>query len=160
MAQKPYKHNIEYIQKFYSYGSEAKLLEIKPVYEEENVTIPKKKREPVTNICIDPVAFCAMMLSLVMLLMMIVSFVQFRIDCQDHAAMTNYLAELREDNILLHQGYAAHVDLARIESTAQALGMIPISQAQTMSIKVVVPQLQPEPTLLDDIVWFFSGLFE
>ena len=160
MAQKPYKHNIEYIQKYYSYGSEAKVLEIKPVYEEEPVVVPKKKREPVTNLCIDPLALCALMLSVVMLLMMITAFVQFRIDCQDHAVMTKYVNQLREDNILLHQSYNARVDLERIETMATALGMIPIDQAQTIRIKVEVPQPEPEPTVIDDIIWFLSGLLE
>lgn len=159
MAQKPYKHNIEYIQKFYSYGSEAKVLEIKPIYEED-VKLPKKKREKATTIFIDPVALCAALLAGVMFLMMVVSFVQFRIDCQDHAAMVRYTEDLREQNILLHHSYNAHIDLERIETMALALGMIPVEQANTISVTVQVPQPQPEPTLIDDIIWFFSGLLE
>ena len=69
MAQKPYKHNIEYIQKFYSYGSEAKVIEFKPVYQEEQKpVVPKQEREPVTTIFIDPIAFCGIMVAIVMVL--------------------------------------------------------------------------------------------
>ena len=35
MAQKPYKHNIEYIQKYYSYGSEAKVIAFQPRQEQK-----------------------------------------------------------------------------------------------------------------------------
>ena len=66
MAQKPYKYQIEYIQKFYSYGSEAKVIEFKPVYKEEPKPVPPKhEKEPVTKLCIDPLAFCGLMVAVV-----------------------------------------------------------------------------------------------
>ena len=68
MAQKPYKHNIEYIQQFYSHDSEAKIIEFKPVYQEEpKPAMPKQEKEPITTICIDPIAFCGIMVAVVML---------------------------------------------------------------------------------------------
>ena len=160
MAQKPYKHNIEYIQKFYSYGSEAKIIEFKPVYQEEKKpAVPKQEKEPITTVCIDPVAFCSIMVALVMLVAMIAGVIQFNVICQDHAIMESYVQELREENVLLTQQFAAGYDLDDIGTTARALGMIPIGEAQTIHIQVQVPVREPEPNFIDDIVWFLSGLF-
>ena len=161
MAQKPYKHNIEYVQKFYSYGSEAKVVEFKTVEKvPEKPKLPKREKEPVTTICIDPVAFCAMMVAVVMLLVMLAGSIQYSVIRQDHAVMQNYVNALREENVLLQHQYNAGYDLEEIESTALALGMIPISEARTIHMRVEVPIRQEDPGFLDNVRWFLSGLFE
>lgn len=160
MAQKPYKHNIEYIQKFYSPGSEAKVIEFKPVYQEPvKPALPKQEKEPVTTLCIDPIAFCGVMVAIVMLVVMVAGLIQFNVVSQDFEVMENYVYQLREDNILLSQQYKAGYDLEEMEHTARALGMIPVEEAQTISIQVQVPVREAEPTFIDNLVWFFSGLF-
>ena len=161
MAKKPYKHNIEYIQNFYSYGSEAKVIEFKPVYEQpQKPALPKREKAPVTTICIDPVAFCGIMVAVVMVLVLAAGMIQYSVVSQDHAVLSNYVNELREDNVLLQHQYNAGYDLEEIEVTARALGMIPVSEAQTISIHVEVPVREKAPTVLDNMIWFFSGLFE
>ena len=160
MAQKPYKHNIEYIQKFYSYGSEAKVIEFKPKNTQpQKPSVPKREREPVTTICVDPVALCGMMVAVVMVLVVLACLIQYNVVSQDHAAMENYVRVLREDDILLQHQYNASYDLATVESAARALGMIPVSQAQSISIRVEVPVRQEAPGFLDNLRWFLSGLF-
>ena len=160
MAQKPYKHNIEYIQKFYSAGSEAKVIEFKPVYQEpEKPVVPKQEKEPVTTICIDPVAFCGIMVAVVMLVVMIAGVIQFNVVSQDHAVMHSYTRYLREQNVLLTHQYRAGYNLEDIGTTARALGMIPVAEAQTIAIHVQVPVREAEPTFLDNLAWFLSGLF-
>ena len=159
MAQKPYKFNIEYIEKFYSYGSEAKVVEFKPVYKENRPKVPKHKREPVTVIHIDPVAFCGLMLAVVMFVVLMAGLIQFGVLAQDHAAMEDYVMQLREENVLLKHKYNAYFDMAEVAQTATALGMIPVEEARTMTVHVDVPVRQPEPTWWDDVVWSMSGLF-
>lgn len=161
MAQKPYKHNIEYIQNYYSYGSEAKVIEFKPVYQEpEKPKLPKREKDPVTTICIDPVAFCGIMVAVVMVLVMLAGVIQFGVVSQDHAVLENYVNELREDEVLLRHQYTAGYDLEVVEETARALGMIPISEAKTISIHVEVPEMPEEPGVFENIRWFLAGLFE
>lgn len=160
MAQKPYKHNIEYIQQYYSHGSEAKVIEFKPVYEQEQKpALPKKEKAPVTTICIDPIAFCGIMVAVVMAVVMIAGLIHFNVISQDHAVMKSYVHQLREENILMTQQYAAGYDLEDVGTTARSMGMIPASEAKTISIRVQVPVREPEPTWIDNIVWFLSGLF-
>ena len=161
MAQKPYKHNIEYIQKFYSYGSEAKVVEFKPVYkEEQKPALPRQEKAPVTTVYIDPIAFCGLMVAVVMLVVMLAGIIQFNVVSQDYAVMENYLNQVREENILLKQQFSAGYDLEEVEHAAIAMGMIPVEQAQTIRLNVVTPQRESEPTLWDNMVWFLSGLFE
>lgn len=159
MAQKPYKHNIEYVQSFYSYGSEAKVIQFQPVDQEEKPALPRKEKAPVTTICIDPIAFCGIMVAVVMLVVMIAGMIQFNVISQDHAVMESYVRQLREDNVLLTQQYTAGYDLETMGNTARSLGMIPVEEAQTISIRVQVPVREPEPTVIDNIIWFLSGLF-
>lgn len=161
MAQKPYKHNIEYIQKYYSYGSEAKVVAPEPINQElEKPQLPKREKAPVTTICIDPVAFCGIMVAVVMLLVTLAGMIQCSVLSRDHEVMENYVNYLREDNVLMQHQYTANYDLETIETTARALGMIPVSEAQTISIRVQVPQRPEEPGFLDNVIWFLSGLFE
>ena len=159
MAQKPYKFNIEYIEKFYSYGTEAKVVEFKPVYEDRKPKVPKQKREPVTVIHIDPIAFCGLMLAVVMFVVLMAGLIQFGVLAEDHAVMEEYVMQLREENVLLKHKYNAYFDMENVRETAVALGMIPLEEATTIAIHVDVPVRQPEPTWWDDVVWFFSGLF-
>ena len=160
MAQKPYKHNIEYIQRYYSHGSAAKVIEFQPAYQEEpKPRLPKQEKSPATTICIDPIAFCGIMVAVVMLVVMIAGMIQFNVICQDHAVMENYVMQLREENALMNQQYASGYDLEDVAATARSLGMIPVEEAQTISIRVQVPVREPDPTFMDNIIWFLSGLF-
>ena len=160
MAQKPYKYNIEYVQQFYSHGSAAKVIEFQPVYQEpEKPALPKQEKAPVTTVCIDPIAFCGIMVAIVMLVVMIAGIIQFNVISEDHMVMENYVRALREENVLMTQQYTSGYDLETIGSTARSLGMIPVEEAQTISVRVQVPVREPEPNFIDNIVWFFSGLF-
>ena len=161
MAQKPYKYNIEYIQKFYSYGSEAKAVELKPVEQApEKILVPKYEREPVTTVCIDPIAFCGVMVAIVMVVVMLAGLIRFNVISRECAQVEEYVNSLREEHVLMTHQYRAGFDLDEVEDTARALGMIPISQANTVSVQVQTPVRQPEPGFLDNVKWFLGGLFE
>ena len=160
MAQKPYKYNIEYVQKFYSYGSEAKAVQAQPVKKQaEKPQLPKREKEPVTALCIDPVAFCGIMVAIVMVLVLLAGMIQYSIIRDDHAILENYVNELRSEQVLKQYQYDAGYDLAQIDSTARALGMIPVSEAKTITMDVEVPVRPEEPGFIDNLIWFFSGLF-
>ncbi len=160
MAQKPYKHNIEYIQNYYSHGSEAKVIEFKPVKKvQEKPALPKREKEPVTTICIDPIAFCGVMVAVVMVVVLLAGMIQYGVIARDHAILENYVMGLREENVLLQHQYKAAYDLDQLNTTARALGMIPVSEAQTISVRVQVPVREAEPNFIDNVVWFLSGLF-
>lgn len=161
MAQKPYKFDIEYVQKFYSYGSEALAVDQQPIYRKDSTPkVPKPKRERVSYISIDPVAFCSLMLAIVMALMLATSIIRYNVACEDYEIMHTYLMELKEENILKTHQYTAGYDLDEVRETAIALGMVPVLSAETITVSVTVPEPAAERTWWDDVVWFFSGLIE
>jgi len=67
--------------------------------------------------------------------------------------------ELQNKNVALTAQYRSGYDLDEVRSAALALGMIPVEEAQVMSLHVTVPVQQPEPTFLENMVWFLEGLF-
>ena len=159
MAQKPYKPDIEYIQKYYSYGSEAKVIEFKPVYKKPKTQLPKPKKDPVTKIFVDPVALCGLMVAVVMLLVMVLGIIQFDLACKENQAVRSCLTQLQDTNVHLNHVYHTGYDLETVEQQALALGMVPVDQVRTIHVNVTVPVAEPEPTWWDDVVWFVTGLF-
>ena len=159
MARKPYKPDIEYIHKYYSYGTEAKVIEFRPLQKDARPKVPKPRKEPKTTIYIDPVAFCGMVVAIALLVVMVMGVMEFTAVCQENQRMHEYLTELRDENVRLNHEYHTSYDLEQIKTTALALGMIPVEEATTISIDVQVPQREPEMTPWDEFIWFLSGLF-
>ena len=50
-------------------------------------------------------------------------------------------------------------NLDDIREKALALGMIPVEEAQVITISPVIPQPEPEPSWWENISWFMKGLF-
>ena len=154
-----HKPDIQYIQQFYVYGSEAKVLELKPVPKKPKTRLPKPKVEKAAKIYIDPLAVCGLVVAAVMLVVMIAALVQFRGVCQEQDRLENYVSALDEKNADLELRYHSGYDLEEIRERAQALGMVPMEENPPVSITVTIPEPEPEPTAWDDFVWFLSGLF-
>ena len=161
MARKPYKFNIEYVQKFYSYGSEAVAVDQRPIYRKDPAPkVPKPKRQPVKIVSIDPVAFCSLMLAIVMTVLLVSSVIRYNVVREDYDIMHSYLMTVMEENIIKTQQYTAGYDLEEVRETAIALGMVPVESVETITVSVTIPEPEPERTWWDDVVWFFSGLIE
>ena len=111
------------------------------------------------RIFVDPVALCSVVVAAIILILMVVSVVQFSNACEEYQAMESYLTTLRDQNVTLAHKYNTNLDLAAIEEQALALGMVPVDQVQTIKVQVTIPVAEPEPTFWDDLVWFFQGLF-
>ncbi len=159
MARKPYKPDIEYIEKYYSYGSEARVVEIKPVPKAPKPRPPKPRREQEAKVYIDPVALCALIMAVVMIIVMAVGVAQFNAVCQEYEAVRSYLTTLQDENVSLNYTYRTGYDLDEIRETALALGMVPAEEVRTITAHVTVPESEPEPTWWDNLIWFISGLF-
>ena len=70
-----------------------------------------------------------------------------------------YVSELETRNSVLTAQYRAGYDLETVRNAAIAMGMVPAAEVQTVKLNVTVPEVQPEPTLVEDIRWFLNGLF-
>ena len=156
MVRKP---DIEYVNKYYSYGSEAKVIEFKTTEKKAKTQLPKPLQEKKLNILVDPVALFGLTVAVLMLIVMVFGLVDYRNTCLEHQAMEGYLSQLQDDNILLKHTYRNSYDLDVVRETALALGMVPADQVKTTVIYSQVPEAVAENTWWDDFVWGLSQLF-
>ena len=156
MVRKP---DIQYVTQFYSYGSEAKVLELKPEKKKQKFTLPKVVPQHKINIYVDPVAWAAVAVALVMVVLMAVSVNGYLKACAEYEAMTNYVIELQNTNVQKQQEYVTLYDLADIEEKALALGMIPMEEAEVITFTPAYPEPETEPGRWENIIWFLKGLF-
>ena len=156
MAAKP---EIQYVGQFYIYGSEARKLEPKRQERKQNKVLEQPKTEQTRVISIDPVALVGLVVAAAMLICLAVCAVQIGETWQEYEAVSNYMAQLMMENASLKHDYVNSYDLAEVEATALALGMIPATEANTIILPVHIPVAESEPTLWEDLVWFVQGLF-
>ena len=156
MVQKP---DIQYVTQFYSYGSEAKVLELKPAKKQKKSVLPKAAPQQKIRIMVDPVALGAIVIAVVLAVVMAFGVCSYLEICNDYEAMTSYVIELQNINVQRQQEYASLYDLADIEEKALALGMIPAEQAEVVTIAPFVQEEIVEAPWWENISWFLKGLF-
>ena len=160
MVRKP---DIEYVGKFYVYGSEAKELaqEVKP--KKVRTQLPLQKLQSIQRIYVDPVALFGIAVAVVMLVTMVIGAVHIHDTWTEYEVMQNYVAKLEQENVMLQREYHNGYDLTEIEATALSMGMIPREEAQTMQVRVTIPVVEEEPSVWEEfcdyIQWFIDGLF-
>ena len=156
MNQKP---KIQYVGQFYIHGSEARQLELQEKKKQAKSKLPLERLRKVEVIYLDPVAIFGIVTALVLLAVMTVGVLQIRDDWKDYQTMSNYVSRLNSENAELKADYRSQYDLEDIRVKAQALGMVPKSQLEVRTVYVTIPKPEPERTRLEEIRWFFSGLF-
>ena len=156
MVQKP---DIQYVTQFYSYGSEARVPELKPVQKQKKAELPKAK--PVQKICIpvDPVALTGIVLAIVMTIAMAVSVNAYLKTCEEYRTMTKRVIDLQNTNVQYQQDYEKLYDMEDIQEKALALGMVPMEDAEVIALEPVIPETEHEPAWWENISWFLKGLF-
>jgi hypothetical protein len=156
MAQKP---EIQYIGQFYVHGSEAKKLARKTEQKKAKTELPLHRFERIRKVHVDVLAISSILVAAVLMVTMVMGTLSLQSAWQELHIAQEYVYELESANATLAAQYRSGYDLDEVRSAAIALGMIPVEEAQVVSLRVTVPEVQPEPTLLDDIVWFLEGLF-
>ena len=156
MVKKP---EIQYIDKFYVHGSEARVLELKPKRRIIKTVLPLSVPDKTIRIGIDPVAICGIVVAVALLVALVLGTVQYVQVCRDYRAMMDYVVSVQNRNVELREDYRSKVDLEAVEARALELGMIPIEYADRITIRVEKPVEEPEMTIWDEIEWFCKGLF-
>ena len=155
MVKKP---EIQYIDKFYVYGSEAKVLELKPKRRARTI-LPLSAPDKTIRIPVDPVAIFGIVVAVALLVALVIGSVQYvQVYCQYRAMMDHVVAE-QNLNVELQENYRSQIDLVQIRDRALALGMIHKENAPTITIRAELPQREPEMTVWEDFVWLCKGLF-
>lgn len=156
MTQKP---KIQYIGQFYVHGSEARAEALKEKQKKAKTVLPLARLEQISEIRVDPVAVGSIVLAAVLLVAMIVGTVGLWSELKTYHTMADYADRLAQENVALLEDFRASYSLSEIESRALALGMVPQDQVKTVTITLTPPVAEAEETWIDDLVWFFEGLF-
>ena len=156
MAQKP---EIQYVGQFYIHGSEAKKLAQKKEQKKAKTQLPQHRFERARKVYVDPLAIASLCVAAVLLVTMVLGTLSLQTAWQELDLAQQYVYELQSKNVALTAQYRSGYDLDEVRSAALALGMIPVEEAQVMNLHVTVPVQQPEPTFLENVVWFLEGLF-
>lgn len=154
--------DIQYIQHVYTSGTAARKLAHKkavrksplPHFEPKNLEPDQK-----ITISIDPLSVCAIAFAIILVVVMVVSLMQFSAAYQENVALQEYVFELRNTKAQLESVYRSSFDLAKVEAQASALGMIPAEEAQILQISGAIPAEAAEPTTWETIRLFFRELF-
>ena len=154
MAQ---KLDVQYIR-FYTDGSAAK--KVTPLAPLKTIKLPKIKKHKRIILRIDPIALTAIAMSVLMFALMTVGSVKLYAARQDLTQMNDYVQTLRQEQITLNATMSEGYDLAEIERTALALGMVPKEQVQHINIALPQEEVTPEnPGTWERFYTFLTGLF-
>ena len=156
MNQKP---KIQYVGQFYVHGSEARQLQMQEQKRQAKTRLPLLRLQAIEKIYVDPVALVGIAVAVVMLVTMVLGAVQLKRDWDQYERVSAYVSELKRENARMSHAYHSSYDLEDIKSKALAMGMVPKSQLQTMTVSVTVPQQEAEPTRIEEIKLFLEGLF-
>lgn len=140
------KASIQYVS-FYSAGSAARQIELKPATKQVKLPAPRRAKRKV--VYVDPVAITGIVVAVVMLIVMLVGFIQFGVAHSRQVELENYVISLQQRNETLEETYYNGFDLEEIRSIAIARGMIPAEQAQVL----YVPSEQLEPQQESRTLW-------
>jgi len=148
---------VQYIR-FYTDGSAARKVEVaNPVRKAKKPSVARKRKKIILHV--DPLAILGILTAVVMVVVMLSSVALLKKAKAETAAMEQYVARLREENTTLQREYEAGYDLNEVERTALALGMIPIDQAQHVTLeKPSAPTVQLEERQPDAWDWIYTLL--
>ena len=157
MVKKP---EIQYIDKFYVHGSEARVLELKPKRHIIKTVLPLEAPDHTIKIALDPVALCGILVAAMMLVMLIFGVSQYAQVCRHYQDMVDYAVTVQNKNVDLKQQYQESYDLEEIEAMALELGMVPVAEVNVIRVdNTPVPQRVPEMSFWEEMRWLMDGLF-
>ena len=155
MVRKP---DIQYVDKFYVHGSEARVLELKPNKKKAKTVLPEAAPVKEKVVRIDLLSLSAIAVAATMIVLMVVGCFQLKAAFDRRVAMSHYVISLQNENLDLNKDYYNGFDPADIEQKALALGLIPMENAKTMTMTVTIPEEVPAPTMWENFTWFMKGL--
>ena len=155
MVRKP---DIQYIDKFYVQGSEARVLERNPQKRKAKTVLPRFAPQKETVIRIDALSLCAIAVAVTMIVLMVVGCFQLKASYEHYEAMNDYVLSLQNENVKLTKQYRAGFDPVDIQWKAHSLGLVPMDEVKIVSMPVTIPEAETAPSLWENVVWFLEGL--
>ena len=153
------KSDIRYINHYIS-GTAAPNLAPQPE-RRKKTRLPKPRAQVRQELVlqVDPVAIFGIAVAAVMLVLMAVGVNRLFERQAEVSVSTQYLEQLKAENLELKDTYAAGYDLEEIKEIVTAIGMVPKDEIPREEIHVVIPQPQREPSRWENFWSFVTGLF-
>ena len=107
----------------------------------------------------DLVAVGGIMAAFVLSIMLIVGLVQMNQAQREASMFKEYALSLKQDNAEMRHTYASGYDLEEVRDIAITMGMVPVEQVEHVTMQVVTPQVEQEPTAWESFWAFFLGMF-
>ena len=158
MARQP---EIQYVR-FYTDGSAARKIELQPEKRKNKTPMPRQprvRREQKMVIHVDPISVCAVLVAGVMLITMLVGMLRLGSINADADALESYVTELEAENTRLRAEYESGYDISDVEQKALEMGLIPVEQAEHVTIEMPETIVEAEPTFWEGVGAFFTELF-
>ena len=128
-------------------------------HKKSSARLPKARKQQKWLIHVDYVAVGGILAAFVLSIMLIVGLVQMNQAQQEAKIYKEYAMSLKQDNAQLRDTYADQYDLDEVRDIALTMGMIPVEQVEHMTMQVVTPQVEQEPTAWESFWAFFLGMF-
>ena len=112
MARKP---DIQYIDKFYVHGSEARVLELKPQKKKAKTVLPEAVPVKEKVVQVDLLSLSAIAVAVTMIALMVMGCFQLKAAYDRSAVMSHHVIALQNENVDLSRTYYNGFDLADIE---------------------------------------------
>lgn len=145
--------------RFYTEGTAARQVEAKPEAPRRKIPKPRSTGDRALVIRVDPLALGAIVLAGVMLVMMVAGLFRLLDAKSAYQEAAASLAGLEMENEALEREYKAGYDLDEVANIARSMGLVPISQVETVAIRVESSGEIGEANLWQQIMDFFTGLF-
>ena len=154
MAMQP---EVRYINAYVS-GNVAVQPEKMP-QKKSSARLPKARKQQKWLIHVDLVAVGGIMAAFVLSIMLIVGLVQMNQAQREASMFKEYALSLKQDNAEMRHTYASGYDLEEVRDIAITMGMVPVEQVEHVTMQVVTPQVEQEPTAWESFWAFFLGMF-
>ena len=126
------KSEVQYIR-YYTVGSAAR--ELAPLAPQRTQATPKVRRQQKKiTIHIDPVAIVGVVTAIVLMVVMFMGLARLNAVQAEAARMNDYVLQLEMENTNMTRQYHEGYNLADIEQTAVALGMVPAEQVTHINL--------------------------
>lgn len=154
-----HRTEVQYIDRFYVFGSEAPKAAPKP--KKPQAAKPAEKPDRSQKVYIDPIALSGMVVAVVMLCLLVVGGIHLSDARTEYDRAKAQLITLKRQNAQLEHTYHTSYDLEDIREQAVAQGMIPAEEAERFTAIFFVPRTPEEPSawerFWDSFAEMFSG---
>lgn len=154
MAQKT---KVDYVRFSYTYGSEARAVETKPVV--PRIPLPKINLEKFQKLYVDPLAVGGIAAAILLLAALISGCFTLYGQLQQRDQMKDYLSELKHEKAQLNYTYHSGFDAEEVRQVAERSGLVDAGEAEHTRVYVTVPEAEQEMTWWEETKWVLSQLF-